>query len=67
MDQEPPPSQPKPKKYPTPLAYIRCPKCGFDSAFVIAAHFNHRGFFCPECQHTWDTIIRHTWDTIIRR
>jgi catechol 2,3-dioxygenase-like lactoylglutathione lyase family enzyme len=32
-------------------------ECGCDDAMVVHVHFDSRGCFCPECDHSWDETV----------
>ena len=38
-----------------PVTFVRCPACGLARAVLAFNRVSRLYFFCPRCQHVWDT------------
>ena len=52
-----PPTPPDPSYPERESNTVRCPECGCDDAIVVHVHFDSRGCFCPECDHSWNETV----------
>jgi hypothetical protein len=50
-----------------PVTFVPCPACDFAQAVVAYNRASSLYFFCPRCQHVWDTPSRPHGTSYSRR